>query len=229
VVFGYIMVCAFVLAMPDLKEGAAQGWNAFPWLMSHSPMPGFARSLLYVGIVVSNYLCGLAGLTSCSRMMFAFARDGGLPASHLLSKVSSSHRTPTLAIWISALLCLLSCLYGDAFVVLAAGCAVFLYISYVMPIAAGLFAEGRTWTKKGPFDLRGASKPVAVFAIIGGLILTWVGFQPPNQRVGILVLAMILAMVVLWFAFERRRFEGPPTGDRIAARQSEIAEIESRF
>jgi hypothetical protein len=36
-------------------------------------------------------------------------------------------------------------------------------------------------------------------------------------------------MAVFWFAFERRRFQGPPTGERIAERQAEIAEIEARL
>ena len=67
----------------------------------------------------------------------------------------------------------------QAYIILASGCAVFLYVSYVMPIGAGLLAEGKTWTKKGPFHLGGASKLVAVLAIIGGLILAFVGFQPP--------------------------------------------------
>lgn len=229
VLFGYLMVCAFVLAMPNVKTGAAQGWNLFPWLMANSSMPAPLRAALYIGIVICNYLCGLAGLTSCSRMMFAFARDGGLPFSDRLSSVSRAHRTPTVAIWVCALLSLVSCLYGDAFVVLAAGCAVFLYISYVMPVAAGLLAEGKTWKEKGPFNLRGFSKPNAILAIIGGLVLAWVGFQPPNQKVGYLILGMIGVMVVLWYGLERRRFEGPPTGERIEKRQAEIAEIESRF
>lgn len=229
VLFGYCMVCAFVLAMPDVKEGAAQGWNLFPWLMANSRMPPALRAMLYIGIVVSNYLCGLAGLTSCSRMMFAFARDGGLPLSEQLSSVSRAHRTPTVAIWVSAALALVSCLYGDAFVVLAAGCAVFLYISYVMPVAAGLLAEGKTWKEKGPFNLGKFSKPNAVLAIIGGLILAWVGFQPPNQKVGYLIVGMAGVMVLLWYGLERRRFEGPPTGERIAARQAQIAETESRL
>ena len=51
-------------------------------------MPAFLRSLLYIGIVCANFLCGLACLTSCSRMMYAFARDGGLPASKTLAAVS---------------------------------------------------------------------------------------------------------------------------------------------
>lgn len=86
-------------------------------------------------------------------MMFAFARDGGLPASRMLAHVSATYRTPTYSIWISAALVLVSTLYAEAFLVLAAGSAVFLYISYVMPIAAGLLAEGKSWTKKGPFNL----------------------------------------------------------------------------
>jgi hypothetical protein len=36
-------------------------------------------------------------------------------------------------------------------------------------------------------------------------------------------------MAVFWFAVERKRFAGPPTGERIAARQAEIAEIEAKL
>ena len=38
-VFGYVMVCAFVLAMPSVEEGAKEGANVFYWLMSGSSMP----------------------------------------------------------------------------------------------------------------------------------------------------------------------------------------------
>lgn len=226
---GYIMVSSFVLAMPSVEEGAAQGWGVFPWLVSSSPMPGILRAILLIGIVVANYLCALAGLTSCSRMMYAFARDGGLPASGALRTVSAVYRTPIAAIWVSAALAWAATLYADAFIVLSTGCAVFLYISYVMPTAAGLLAEGRTWTRKGPFSLGALSKPVAVLAIAGGLILAWVGMQPPNQKVAYLTGGLIVAMLAIWFAFERRRFQGPPMGERIAQRQAEIAEIEARL
>ncbi len=227
--FGYFMVCAFVLAMPSVTDGAAQGSNVFLWLMQKSAMPGFLRTLLFVGIVISNYLCGLACLTSCSRMMYAFARDGGLPWSKQLSYVSPSYRTPIYAIWVSAALALATTLYADAFIVLAAGSAVLLYISYIMPVAAGLLAEGRTWKTKGPFNLGPLSRPVAVLAILGGLVLAWVGFQPPNDKVFYVTIALAVLLVIAWFAVERRRFEGPPTGERIQQRQAEIATIEAQF
>jgi amino acid transporter len=229
VVFGYLMVAAFVLVMPSVADGAKQGANVFGWLMAASPMPAIVRDLLYIGIVVANYLCGLAGLTSTSRMMYAFSRDGGLPFSTQLGQVSPRYRTPTIAIWVSAVLAFISVLYGQAFSVLVAGCAVFLYISYVMPVLAGLLAEGKAWKQKGPFNLGAYSKVNAVLAILGGLVLVWVGFQPPNQLVGYLIIGLIVFMAVLWLARERTRFAGPPQGDQIAARQGAIAEIEAKL
>jgi amino acid transporter len=230
ITFGWVMVCTFVLTMPSIKDGAAQGWGVFSYIMSSSKMPVPLLDLLYVGIVFANYLCGLACVTSCSRMMYAFARDDGLPFSKALSNVTVEHRVPTVSIWVSAALAFLSCLYGGAFIVLAAGCAVFLYISYIMPVAAGIFAEGtERWKEKGPFNLGSWSKPNAILAILGGLVLVWVGFQPPNQLVGYLVVGLLVFLAILWFASERTRFEGIPQGDRIAERQKMIAEIEKKF
>lgn len=227
--FGFFMVCTFVLVMPSLTEGAAQGFGIFPYIMNSSGMPSIVRSLLYVGIVIANYICGLAALTSTSRMMYAFARDDGLPMSSQLGSVSPQYRTPVVAIWTSAVLALVATLYADAFFILAAGSAVLLYISYAMPVAAGLLAEGKTWTQKGPFNLGALSRPVAVLAIIGALVLAWTGFQPPNEKVLYATVGLIVLLVVLWFALERRRFQGPPTGEKIAARQKEIADIEAKL
>ncbi len=225
--FGYVMLCAFILALPSVEEGAKQGWNAFPWLMQQSGMPKIFKDILIIGIVIANYICALAGLTSTSRMMYAFSRDGGLPFSRSLKHVSPKYRTPSNAIWWGAILSIIATLYGDAFVVLSTGCAVFLYISYLMPIAAGLRAElNGTWTKKGPFELGAASKIVAVLAIIGCALLIFIGVQPPNQKVGYLIVIMLVAMLIIWLAFESRRFKGPPIGDMIAKRQAEIAAAE---
>jgi amino acid transporter len=229
VVFGYFMVCSFVLAMPTVEEGAAQGWLAFPFMMQKSLMPIWLKDLLIIIIVVSNYLCALSGLTSCSRMMFAFSRDGGLPGSKALRYVNPTYRTPTTAIWWGAILSIIATLYGGAFVVLSTGCAVFLYLSYVMAIAVGLRSEmNGKWTKKGPFSLGGASKLIATLAIIGCAILIYVGVQPPNEKVGYLIVIMIVVMVALWYAFERSRFEGPPMTEEAVKRRQAIILAEEK-
>jgi amino acid transporter len=226
---GLIMVAAFILAMPSVEEGAAAGWSSFNYMYGASRMP-FALSLaIAVGLVLVNYACALAGMTSGSRMMFAFARDGGLPASQTLSHVSTTYRTPTYAIWVVAGLALLSIIYAPYYLVLAIACAVFMYLSYVMPIAAGLMAEGKKWKEKGPFNLGRWSKPNAVVAIVGALVLAITGFFPPNEKVFQLTVAMVIIMPILWFALIRNRFQGVPEGERIKERQKLIADIEAKY
>jgi amino acid transporter len=209
-IFGFIMVCTFVLVMPNLADGVKQGYTFFDAILHQ--LPNSLRILLSIGIFVSNFLCGLACLTSCSRMMFAFSRDGGLPFSSALRKVHGKSKTPINATWTSAILAIAATLYGDAFLVLATGSAVFLYISYVMPTAAGLLAEGKNWKHKGPFNLGGLSKPIGVLAVLGGSLLAYVGMQPPNEKVLYLTIAMLMVMGLFWYVFgESKRFKGPPT------------------
>ncbi len=209
VIFGYILICTFVLVLPDIPTGVKNGFGFFAELLK--TLPSTLQLVLGLSILLVNYLCGLACLTSTSRMMFAFARDGGLPASAFLRKVDPTLKTPVAAVWVSAILAIAATLYAAAFSVLAVGCAVFLYISYIMPTAAGILAEGKTWKHKGPFDLGGMSKLIGVLAVIGGGFLVIVGIQPPNEKVLYLTVAMLFAMAIFWFVFgESKRFQGPP-------------------
>jgi amino acid transporter len=177
-----------------------------------------------------------------SRMLFAFARDGGLPASKAISYVSPTHRTPVGAIWLTAALAAGATYYAPFMLALAAGCALFLYVSYAMPIAAGMIAEGKTWTTFGPFRLGTWSKPFAIISIIGALLLIYAGTQPPFDPIILPLfpdwptplnwltnplIFIAVALVVGWFASESRRFSGPPIGDVIAKRQAAIRAAEA--
>ena len=225
-VFGFVMAASFVLASPDLAATAKDGANAWFNLFNNLPAPVVLKDGLAICIVLANFLCALAGLTSTSRMIFAFARDGGLPASGVWKKVSPTWRTPVPAIWLAAVLAVAATLYSPAFAALAAGCALFLYVSYAMPVAAGLFAEGKTWTEFGPFRLGMLSKPFAVIVVLGVLVLMVAGIQPPFDILINYAIGLIVLLVALWFGLERRRFRGPPVGRDIAGRQAEIVRAE---
>jgi len=238
--FGLVMVAAFVLTMPSLDEGAAAGFNSFFYMWSSSQMPYALSLILAVGIVITNYICALAGLTSTSRMMYAFARDGGLPASSFLSHIDTKTRTPTYAIWTGAVLAFVTSLTGiigaalglqgvDIFLVLATGCAVFLYISYAIPVLAGFLAEGKTWNEKGPFNLGALSKPIALVSGLGVALLATTGFFPPNVPVFYLTLGMVIILPILWVAGINKSFAGVPQGEKIAERQRLIADIEKKY
>jgi amino acid transporter len=226
-VFGLAMAGAFVLAMPDEAKAAAAGGNVIFNLMASLTVPAWIKDVLYVGIVLANFLCALAGVTSTSRMVYAFSRDGGLPGSKWLKQVNLTHRSPVAAIWFTVVLSIAATLYSPAFAALAAGCAMFLYISYAMPILAGLFAEGKTWKEFGPFRLGAFSKPLALITSVGGIIIIYIGTRPPNDVLDSYFIGLLGVMAIIWFGIARTRFPGPPlTPAAIAARAAEIAREE---
>jgi amino acid transporter len=206
---GWVMLCAVVMAIPDLHQAAAMGASSFGWVLGSVLPRGLAR-FIYVGIAVAQYLCGLAAVTSASRLAYAFARDGLLPLSHRLKVVSERYRTPTFAIWTVALGAALATVYTPVYEIMAAAAAILLYVSYVLPTALGLVAYGRRWTVMGPWDLGRWYRPLAALSVLGCVALVVIGVQPPNEKTAWILGGALLALAVFWFGGARRRFAGPP-------------------
>ncbi len=224
-VFAWIFSCAFVLAIPDMDAAAKEGWNVFFYVMNEQ-IPPALRYFLYSVIFWAQYICGLATVTSVSRMIFAFARDKGLPFSDTLAKVSPKWRTPVAAVWVGCFLAVAFTAYAKAYFVIVAATVIALYISYVMPTIAGFFAYGKSWTKMGPWDIGPMYKVVAVIVTIMVAIICYVGVQPPSD-IALKVFAWFIGItLVVWFGFENKRFKGPPTGADIEARAKAIEEAE---
>jgi amino acid transporter len=208
-ILGWIMLSAVVIVAPSLAEAAAQGEGAFLSIMN-GVLPRTLVVALVATIVVAQYLCGLATVTSASRMAFAFARDGGLPFSHALRWICPRRRSPVRAIWMVALASTLFTFHTPVYATITAVCTVFLYISYVLPIALGAWAHGRTWTAMGPWDLGRWYRPLAILSVAGCAGLIVVGVQPPNDRALWVVGGVGLVLAALWFGFARHHFTGPP-------------------
>ena len=234
---GWVMICAIMLAVPDMTAGAAQGWGVFYATMD-AILPPTLKSIIYFGILIAQLLCGLATVTSASRMLFAFARDDGMPiGSKALASVSPQFRTPVMAIWTSSILCILYVFAAqfvsvggtNLYTIVVNSTLVFLFLSFVIPIMAGMLAfGGPKWATPGPWAMSaGLFKLVCVLALIGKGIIFYIAVQPPNNTVLWIVLGFIALAIVLWVAVENRRFEGPPTGERIAARKAAIAAAEA--
>ena len=224
-VFGWAMLAAIILAAPSLEKAAGQGSGSFFWIMGQV-VPPPARIALFVLISLSQYLCGLATVTSVSRMVFSFSRDGGLPWSSTLRQINHRYRTPVAAIWASALLSIAFTIYTPVYTTLAAVCAMFIYISYLLPVAAGLFAYQRSWTTMGPFNMGAWYRPIAILCILGCGILIYVGIQPPNEKSLQILIGSGIITLCVWFGLEKRRFQGPPVGKKIAELRNEIEAAE---
>ncbi len=208
-VAGWIFLGAAVLAAPSLSRAAAQGEGAFLWIIS-SVLPHGMAIALCVGIVVAQYVCGLATMTSGSRMAYAFARDGGLPFSSAVRWVCPKRRSPAVAIWTVAAVSVLFTLHTPVYSTITAVCTIFLYASYVLPTALGARAYGRTWTAMGPWDLGRWYRPLAWLSVAACASLIVVGMQPPNERSIWVVGAFATVLAAAWFGGVRRSFPGPP-------------------
>lgn len=223
--FGWLMLSAFVLAIPDMDKAAASGWNVF-FDTLNTVLPTSLRTVLYLLILVCQLLCGLATVTSASRMIFAFARDGGLPASATLKRIHPGFRTPVAAIWTASVISVLFTLYTPAYTTIVSVTVIFIFLSYGLPIAAGVRAYGKSWTTMGPWNLGPVFRIVGVLAVLAVMVIFYLGVQPPNENALPITLAFLALTAVVWFGFERRRFQGPPVGDQVQRRQAEIAAAE---
>ena len=233
---GWVMICAITLAIPDMAVAASQGWGMFFGTMD-AILPAGLKTAIYAGILITQFLCGLATVTSASRMLFAFSRDDGVPfASKALATVSPKYRTPVNAIWAATVLCILYVLLAmsikvggtSIYVIVVNSTLVFLFLSFTVPLVAGMFAYGTAkWPNPGPWAMStGTYKLVTVLAVVGMAVILFIAVAPPNERVLYVVLGFIALALVLWLAVENRRFEGPPIGDAVAKRQAAIAAAE---
>ncbi len=264
-VFGFVLALGMVMALPAVYDALAAdpaqtalskevmaklaaipggpapadmailGWSSFSVLFNTLIAPSFFGKICAIGIIIANFFCALSAVTSTSRMIYAFARDGGLPK--MLANVNAQYRTPVAAIWFTGIVTFLLVVITtplNAFAALSTGCAMYLYMSYGMPVLSGLLAEGKTWTTYGKFRLGGLSKLFAVIVVLGviGIIIGGHAFVPSVGDFGAAgfvpgliyyTIGFYAILTVLWFAVVGKTFKGPPMGAEIAKRQAAIA------
>lgn len=143
---------------------------------------------------------------------------------------------PVAAIWTGSILAVLF-VWGSSLVsigdtpvyTIVVSCTViFLFFSFAIPITLGLFAWGTSkWDKMGPWNLgEGMFKLFAILSIVAMVLIFVLGIQPPNDWALYITVGFLIVTGIIWFAFENRRFRGPPIGDEVARRQAEIAAAE---
>jgi amino acid transporter len=137
VVFGWVLLLAVTFAIPS-TQGALDNIGAVvPWIWSESMSENWSDALLFI-CVVAQFFCLTASVTSASRMMFAFSRDGAVPGHQLWRKVARN-RVPRNAVWAIAVLAGLLMVpaiwnYLVGYGVGTAIAVIGLYIAFVLPV-----------------------------------------------------------------------------------------------
>jgi amino acid transporter len=203
---GWILLLGLTLAIRDLPAAAAAD-NVFSFIVEQALGARLGRAVTIV-VVGAMAFCGLASVTSNSRMLFALARDGGVPGASWVATVDPRYQTPHVAVWICVTVAFVLAVWGRAYSVIVSISTIGLYGSYALPILAADRAWRRGWRPTGPFRLR-ASRLVARLALGWIAIITVLFVLPPNQRTGYTFAAALIGLVALDLAWARRHFRGP--------------------
>lgn len=135
--------------------------TGFPYIQIflHVTKSHVAATILPLIVIAIAMAATVAGITSTSRTLMAFARDSATPFSGFLSKVDQREAIPTRAIWtIVALQMSLGFIYlasSTAFNAVLSMAIIGMYLSYLFPVVAMLLG-GRSGLKAsdyGPFRL----------------------------------------------------------------------------
>jgi amino acid transporter len=146
VVFGFALLVAVTFAVPDVQGTLDAGANAVVYIWTDSMNSAWAEFMLIIA-VVAQFFCGTASLTSASRMMFAFSRDGAVPGSRLWRRVSPA-RVPVNAVVVIAVLAwtlMLPTLANGAigYLVGTSIAVIGLYIAFALPLILRIRAGAR--------------------------------------------------------------------------------------
>jgi amino acid transporter len=214
-VVGYLLLFALTISIQDIGrvlDAKDSGGNAVPPVLvilidalGAGAGTGFAALA-----AMAMWFCGLSAVTWSSRVIWAFARDEGLPLSGVWKRVSATHGTPAAAIWLSVTTAFLAAVYSGAYAVVTSISTVGLYLSYIIPVCLLLRVRGTPREiARGPWHLGRFGAAVNAIAILWVIFLTVVLSLPDEMRAGKSILALTVVLGVWYGLAERRRFQGP--------------------
>jgi amino acid transporter len=164
-----------------------------------------AGTLFSALAAMAMWFCGLSAVTWSSRVIWAFARDAGLPGSQLWRQVSRKYQTPAPAIWLCVVTALLAAVYSGAYAVVTAISTIGLYISYIIPVYLHLRTRR---LERGPWHLGRYSRALNLLAVLWVIFLCIV-LCLADARTWQSIAAVTL-LLGLWYGLrERKRFPGP--------------------
>ena len=238
-VAGWVLLLGVTFAIQDYNKELASA-SGVPPAQIFIDSIGWRGGLFLLLIVIgAQFFCGMSSVTSNSRMIYAFSRDGALPGSNFWHKVNKRTRTPTNSIWLAAVGALILGLpylwNPEAYAAVTAIATIGLYIAYILPVILRL-RQGENF-KRGPWHLGRWSTLVGVIATIWVVFITILFMLPqafPPDLTKNFNYAPVAVLVVLlfaggwWFLGARKWFKGPRvqgSAEELAAIERELTEV----
>jgi amino acid transporter len=228
-VIGWIVLLAITFAMP--RSSAAVYESGFPALtIFENALSSAAAKAVILISTIGQIFCGMACVTSASRMTFAFSRDGAVPG-HRLWRQLGKNRTPTWAVLfvvLAAATITIPAYFPNhlgtpvAFLAVTSISVIGLYIAYTIPVF--LRWRMKDEFKPGSWTLGNKYKWInpAAFIWVGICVVIFClpfapagvffrsGFEWSAVNYAPLVTIGVMAAVTIWYAVSAKNtFKGP--------------------
>lgn len=221
---GFAMLIAILFCIGDIQTALASA-TGFPFIeifTQATNSSGGATAM--VSIVLSLMIfASVASLAAASRVMWAFARDNGLPGSSYLSYVEPRTKLPLYSISLSAIITMLLGLINigssAAFNAVASLVVAAFLGSYLLPI--GLLLYNRIYHPSsinyGPFSLGRFGIFTNIFALLWTILVMVFSFFPSAIPITLKTMnwscllwgATMIFGVAFYIFYQRGRYHGP--------------------
>ena len=182
VVFGFFLLVAVTFAIPS-TEGAIENLGFLvPFIWAESMSQNWAEFLLFI-CVIAQFFCVTASITSASRMLFAFSRDGAVPGHRMWRQVGRN-RVPQISVIgiVVASALIMVPAYWNYLVgyLVGTGIAVIgLYVAFILPVILRYRLGDRF--EHGAWSLGRHYKWIDLIAIVWVALITIVFLLPPYK------------------------------------------------
>lgn len=245
---GWVLLLAFLFAVQD-PEKVTEGGGGVAVIFSQALTSGWAGTVLLIASI-GQFFCSSACLTSTSRMLFAFSRDGAVPGAALWAKVNSKH-IPANGVLagaiVAAIITLPALVPVDingapvpvAFYAVVSVAVIGLYLAFAIPIylrwrlgdafVQGSWNLGTKWKWMAPV----AVVEIIIISIYFILPITpagWLGDKDFSLKfvnyAPVLTIGTLIVLWIGWHLSAKKWFTGPKTTLDLPAGVSSADEID---
>ena len=183
-VASFVLVAGLLLATPSDAKGYANATSfagGVPAILAQ--LPQWLQDFFLVMVILAFFSCGTAVQGAGARLAYSYARDGAVPGSAWVRRISPRFRTPTNALIIGAVVPLLFTLMVNinpakdvhllwftfpaginALTALVSFGVTGIYLSFLLTVIGSMVARARGWVPEGAFRLGRWAWPVSIVA-----------------------------------------------------------------
>ena len=226
IVTGLALILCFLFCIQNLEGQElemAQFANHLPVQIVYDAGGPILAILFSIFVALAGFLCGVGTIAANSRMLYAFARDGGLPFSDTLVVLNEKTKMPTRLVWVSVLasvILIVPSLFSSTVLNAVSGLSIIGFTSsYAIPIFLRITVGQETF-EQAEFNLGKWS------TLVGSLSIAWIAFlfivfQFPNAAPAFpvtlanfnfvpAVLFLLVIFIGSWWMLDARYwFKGP--------------------